>query len=153
MLDDIPALPGTYLLEFESLADISVMVGRRGQLHLQPGFYIYIGSAFGPGGLRARVRHHASISPRPHWHLDYIRPQLELLDVWFSTMNKRLEHAWADAMVYTMHMNIPMQGLGASDCKCESHFFYVRTRPDEQALQTALAMGHQNIALEKIKIQ
>ena len=153
MPDDIPALAGTYLLVFESEVDITLTVGRCGRLCLQPGFYLYIGSAFGPGGLRARVKHHHAISPRPHWHLDYIRPQLKPLQVWYSTTDKRLEHAWADAMVYTMRMQIPLSGLGSSDCQCESHFFYIETRPDEQALQKALTGRQQNMALEKIEFK
>ncbi len=50
-----------------------VRIGRRGELRLQPGFYIYLGSALGPGGVRARLALHFRPCTRPHWHLDYLR--------------------------------------------------------------------------------
>ena len=151
MPDDIPALRGAYLLVFKSDTTESIAVGRMGLLEMVTGYYLYVGSAFGSGGLRARVRHHCGVSQRPHWHLDYIRPRLSLHTVWYSTEAHRLEHAWADSMYYTMQMPIPMPGLGATDCKCNSHFFYSEERPDEARLHKALS-GENNITVEMLKI-
>jgi Uri superfamily endonuclease len=153
MPDDIPALPGTYLLVFTATAKLSITVGRLGRLELVPGCYIYIGSAFGPGGLRARVKHHCAISHRPHWHLDYVRPQLCLQQVWYSIATHRLEHAWAESMYYTMQMQIPLPGLGASDCQCHTHFYYTAERPDNKILHNALNGIKNTTALEMIKFQ
>lgn len=151
MLDDMPAQPGTYLLVFESDVHTDISVGRLGQLKLIPGYYVYIGSAFGPGGLRARVRHHHGISQRPHWHLDYIRPHLGLREIWFTTDTNRQEHAWADSMYYTMHMQIPKPGLGSSDCQCESHFLYSRVKPGHKKMHATLVKNN-NMHLELMKV-
>jgi Uri superfamily endonuclease len=58
---------GTYALVLKSSSDPKVEVGKLGRLHVRPGFYVYVGSAFGPGGLKARIAHHMKISARPHW--------------------------------------------------------------------------------------
>ena len=52
------AQPGTYVLVLASQRTDPVRIGRLGTLALKPGVFIYVGSAFGPGGLAARIRHH-----------------------------------------------------------------------------------------------
>ncbi|MDH5445022.1 MAG: GIY-YIG nuclease family protein [Gammaproteobacteria bacterium] len=138
MLEDIPPIAGTYLLVFQSDKQVMVNVGRRGSLELVPGYYFYVGSAFGSGGLRARIRHHQGVSKKPHWHLDYIRPHLLLRELWYSTDNIKCEHAWSDRLYYTIKLQIPMPGLGSSDCKCESHFFYSEVYPDVFGIRGSL---------------
>lgn len=66
--------PGSYALLFHCAKAVEVAVGRLGHLQLEPGYYIYLGSAFGPGGVRARTEHHRRISKKPHWHLDTCAP-------------------------------------------------------------------------------
>jgi Uri superfamily endonuclease len=50
--------PGTYALILQYDSKASTQIGRWRQIDLEPGYYIYIGSAFGPGGVRARVSRH-----------------------------------------------------------------------------------------------
>lgn len=61
----IKAKPRTYALVFASSTAASIRVGKFGSLRLQPGFYVYVGSAHGPSGLRARLAHHLNPSIRP----------------------------------------------------------------------------------------
>jgi len=49
---------------------VAIRVGKLGVLPLQPGFYVYVGSAHGPSGLRARLAHHLGPGSRRHWHID-----------------------------------------------------------------------------------
>jgi Domain of unknown function DUF123 len=70
----IPASPGTYALVLRCSTTRTVRIGRIGTIRLMPGWYVYIGSAFGPGGLRARIGHHTARAARPHWHIDHLRP-------------------------------------------------------------------------------
>ena len=144
MFEAIPRQPGTYLLIFRSEQSTRLDVGRVGSIQLQVGYYLYVGSAFGPGGLQARVRHHAKISTRPHWHLDYIRPALSLTGIAYSTDMLRYEHAWAGRLYYTRQMAIPLRSLGASDCRCESHFFYTQDEPITTALRKTLGDNNNN---------
>ncbi|MFZ5555303.1 MAG: DUF123 domain-containing protein, partial [Pseudomonadota bacterium] len=93
-----PPPAGTYLLVLESGRSAACRVGRLGRLALAQGVYIYVGSALGPGGLPARLRHHARPARRPHWHIDRLRRRLPLAGVWFDAGGTRLEHAWAAAL-------------------------------------------------------
>ena len=52
------ACKGTYALLLACHSAASLQVGRWGLLHTLPGNYIYVGSAFGPGGLESRLSRH-----------------------------------------------------------------------------------------------
>jgi len=80
--------PGTYALIYQSISKAQIQVGRLGQIELLPGYYIYIGSAFGPGGVRARVNRHFRMDNRVYWHIDYLREYPTPLDAWISYENK-----------------------------------------------------------------
>src|ERR1035438_8832695 len=67
-------------------------IGRLGALQLQSGFYFYVGSALGPGGVRARLAHHLKPSRRPHWHIDYLRAHTRVEEIWYCLDTRRLEH-------------------------------------------------------------
>ena len=60
---------GTYALILVCPSKKRVQIGKLGSLEMRRGFYVYVGSALGPGGLRARVAHHQKVSQRPHWHI------------------------------------------------------------------------------------
>ncbi len=47
---------GSYALLMENRRCSSILVGALGEVEFKRGFYVYIGSAFGPGGVDARVR-------------------------------------------------------------------------------------------------
>jgi hypothetical protein len=70
----LPAGPGSYALCLWLAQEQRIAVGRLGVCNFPPGGYVYLGSAHGPGGLRARLAHHARLAARPRWHLDYFRP-------------------------------------------------------------------------------
>ena len=120
---------GSYALIFHLDKPVSLEVGRLGQVTLGPGFYIYTGSAFGPGGVKARTSHHQAISKRPHWHLDYLRPHMKLLEIWASYGSDNREHLWAESIAEMKGARVPVKGFGASDCRCPSHFIRLPYRP------------------------
>ena len=128
-LDDIAPGPGTYLLVLAASQGRSVQVGRLGIIDLQAGYYLYIGSAFGSGGIRSRVKHHARIAARPHWHLDYIRPCLSLESIWYSHDPIGHECEWAAVLAGKSTITEPLPGFGASDCDCATHLFYQSRQP------------------------
>jgi Uri superfamily endonuclease len=120
---------GTYTLILSSCTEKPVDIGKLGTLLLKPGFYAYIGSAFGPGGLKARINHHLNHSGRPHWHLDYLRPFLELCEIWYTCDSIRREHQWAEIHARTRGAHLPLPGFGSSDCRCLSHLFFYKSKP------------------------
>ena len=128
-LTSIPNEPGTYLLLLEAGFRRRVPVGALGALDLQPGFYAYVGSALGPGGLRGRLAHHSRHSRSPHWHIDYLRPLTRLREIWFSVGASRREHLWAAVLARSARAVIPLSGFGASDCGCPAHLFRFSQKP------------------------
>ena len=87
-------------------------IGKLGTLAVQPGFCVYVGSAFGPGGLSARITHHRQTTARPHWHMDYLRPDCDLIEVWFSIDTASHEHAGADAVARLPGAEARLQASG-----------------------------------------
>ena len=120
----LPTLPGTYALVLSAGISSSVEIGKLGTLALMPGIYLYIGSAFGPGGLRARVAHHRKIATRPHWHIDYLRPKTSLENAWYSCDADKREHLWAEVVGEMHGATVLLRRFGASDCSCVAHLFY-----------------------------
>ena len=126
---DLRASPGTYALLLASVTDAVIRIGRLGSLRLQPGFYVYVGSALGPGGVRARLAHHMRSAERPHWHIDYIRTKTTLEGVWFCYRRKSRECGWARHFAKMTGVSVPMPGFGSSDCDCESHLYFFKEFP------------------------
>ena len=123
--------PGTYALVLSCRTNARIQVGRLGTMQLQCGYYVYLGSALGPGGLRARIAHHQKLAARPHWHLDYLRAHTRLHSVWLSYGGIRHEHEWARAMLKVKDATIPLPGYGASDCRCPSHLYFFKYFPTQ----------------------
>ena len=115
---------GSYILVLKAEARSEVEVGSAGLLTIEPGYYLYLGSARGPGGVVARVGHHYRQTANPHWHIDYLRAETELVDVWYIYSQQSYEHSWADYFLAQEETKIPLGGFGASDCDCQSHLFF-----------------------------
>lgn len=120
---------GTYALVLQSYTATSTQIGRWGQLNIRPGYYTYVGSAFGPGGVSARVSRHCRETKSKHWHIDYLRKFTIPISVWYSHDPVQLEHRWAEALLKMENIE-PARGFGCSDCKCEAHLFFTASEPD-----------------------
>ncbi|MCH2246875.1 MULTISPECIES: GIY-YIG nuclease family protein [Crocosphaera] len=81
----LPSQSGTYCLVFSCSISLPVTIGKLGTYQIKPGYYCYIGSAFGPGGIKSRINRHLQINKRKHWHLDYLRPYLITIEILYST--------------------------------------------------------------------
>ncbi len=121
--------PGTYALILSLATDAVIRVGRLGDLRLQPGFYVYVGSALVPGGVRARLAHHMCHAERPHWHIDYRRRHTTLEEIWFCYSRTSREHDWARCFAGMHAASMPLAGFGSSDCDCETRLFFFEKRP------------------------
>ena len=130
--------PGTYALVMICDDQRQVEVGKLGRFLVRPGCYVYIGSAFGPGGLKARIAHHAKISHHPHWHIDYLRSVLRLNEVWYTVDAKPREHRWAESISRLNGATQPIKGFGASDCSCTSHLFAFTDQPSIRSFRRRL---------------
>ena len=131
--------PGTYALILLSTKQGVIRIGRLGRLRLQPGFYVYVGSALGPGGVRARVAHHQRVSPRPRWHIDYLRARTRLVEVWCCYDRVQREHQWASALELVPGAGIPLARFGASDCHCASHLYFFHATSEVASASSYIA--------------
>lgn len=142
-LDDLPAGPGSYALLLSLRAPVCLMVGRLGKFQFPAGDYLYLGSAHGPGGLGARLRHHMRVAGHPHWHLDWLRPHADLLGGWFATGPGPLECAWSQALLRLPGVTVPVPGFGAADCRsgCPAHLISLPEGWRMREVEVVLSQG------------
>lgn len=120
---DLGSEPGVYALGLELLRATTCTIGALGEHALPAGLYLYVGSAWGPGGLRARVERHLSPTATRHWHIDYVRPHTQPRAVWLAS-ERRLECAWAQHLLADPRARSIIPRFGASDCACVTHLTY-----------------------------
>jgi len=120
---------GTYALILRCRHERSINTGKLGEMSVRKGCYVYVESAFGSGGLVARIKHHCRISKSFHWHIDYLRPAVEITEVWYSHDPIKREHEWAVIFMGVHGVKLPLKGFGSTDCNCHSHLFFFSIPP------------------------
>ncbi len=91
---------------------------------LAPGLYAYCGSAYGPGGLAARLARHLRPDKRPHWHIDRLTAAGRILAAYAQPGGS--ECALMEALRKLPNTRIPLPGFGSSDCRrCPAHLIQV----------------------------
>jgi Uri superfamily endonuclease len=120
---ELPDLPGTYAVSFTLPEAVKVSIGQLGRFDFPAGDYVYLGSAQGPGGLRARLERHLRSDKAIHWHIDYLHPYLEVRAIGYLPSNDNLECAWSQSLAVLPAARLPAPGFGASDCVrgCTAH--------------------------------
>lgn len=121
---------GTYALLMRFVQAANVEVGRLGTFAFPPGYYLYLGSARGPGGLAARLGRHRRRVKKLHWHVDYLLQHAELVEVWSAISGERLECRWAEVARELAGARVVIPCFGASDCRCPAHLYHFDHRPD-----------------------
>ncbi len=134
---ELPEAKGTYVLIAFVPRMRRLEIGRLGTYDLIPGYYAYVGSAFGPGGLRARLRHHLESVAEPHWHIDYLLAHAEPMEVWYALSDRKLERALAGVLERSPRFRMPIPRFGSSDYHRSrtSHLFYSKRLPSFQCFQ------------------
>jgi Uri superfamily endonuclease len=118
---------GTYALVIALRVLLRLQIGKLGIQNLQPGYYVYVGSAL--GGLSGRLRRHLRSEKRLHWHIDYLLRQTEVIQIWYTIGPDRLECKW-NMMIQNLPGAMPsIFGFGASDCWCSSHLTHFQVTP------------------------
>lgn len=138
--------PGTYVLVMKAPEAGSATIGKLGEIEFQGGWLLYVGSAFGSGGLQARVRRHVRDAKTLHWHIDHLLAELDVSEVWWTHDDTKWEEPWAEALRGMRNARIPLRRFGAGDCRCESHLIHLPERPDVDALREGDdGMGHRPV--------
>jgi len=141
------------LLELDHVID-PVIAGQR--LALGPGLYVYVGSACGPGGLRARLaRHLCGRRRRLHWHIDKLivaglSPRLAIAIPGEKLCRHRAEPYLALALGATSAFKPVGRGVGSSDDKIAPTHLYRCMGPRcwEALLAASLALPGLPVVLE-----
>ena len=108
----LPSLPGTYALMLRCSEHSEIPVGKLGVLAAQPGFYVYVGSALGPGGLASRVGRHCRREKSLRWHVDYLRAMAQIEEVWYATGKNHRECRWASVLQSLPGASVPLGDSG-----------------------------------------
>ena len=134
----MPSSAGTYAIVMRAQDRQQLQIGRLGGVQLSKGWYVYVGSAFGPGGVAARVSRHLQRHKTRHWHIDHLIWATTVREVWYSQRQRDLEHCWAQAALDQPAAQNLLRGFGASDCQCLSHLVRFPTREAVKTLFNAL---------------
>jgi len=129
---DGPTGPGTYALLVALERSGETVVGRLGRFRFPAGFYLYVGSALGPGGLAGRLARHLRADKRFHWHVDYMLHArgARVAEVWTTSGAARRECDWARAAMQVAGASVVVPRFGASDCRCAAHLIGFAAKPD-----------------------
>lgn len=126
---------GTYALVLHLDNSRRIRIGKLGEFDFRAGYYVYVGSAMGAGGLGGRLKHHLKPALRAHWHIDYLRQAANLEAVWTLESDAPREHEWAALFQQMPGAVIAAPRFGASDCACSGHLFHFRRAPSLTAFQ------------------
>lgn len=133
-------LQGVYTLLINILRPFQTRVGELGTIGFEEGFYVYNGSALGPGGLKARLRRHLRVRKALKWHIDYLLSSeaVKIKAILYHKTRERLE-CKVNLSLSRLGIRV-VEGFGSSDCKagCKGHLIYLGRLSAEEALNTVL---------------
>lgn len=131
-----PSDKGIYILFFFLSKDKRITVGKLGRFEFKSGYYIYVGSAKGRGGINGRLKHHLNLHSPLRWHIDYLKMKSKIIDYIFITEAEANECITATKLL--KDFETPIKNFGSSDCKCNSHLFYSQKRIPTRIIKSIL---------------
>jgi Uri superfamily endonuclease len=120
---EIPARHGSYIVIGRLDNAVLLTSGPFSGQQITPGYYLYSGSAYGPGGLRARITRHLKSDTKKFWHFDHLKSNLSIEEIFFSIDTKNQECEFIKTIQGMPSVSIPLPGFGSSDCRkgCPAH--------------------------------
>jgi len=116
---------GSYILILRLPENISLEIGKLGQVPFRKGYYLYFGSAM--KNLSKRIQRHRRIGKNLFWHIDYLRAHAQFHVALPIRTQDDLECEIARAGKGIAGWEVP--GFGASDCSCRSHLYGMSEDP------------------------
>jgi len=118
--DEFLKQSGAYVLLIALEDEFVGRVGRLGDIVLPAGDYFYFGSARGPGGMAARIKHHILSDKKPHWHVDRLTLAGSVVE--FLAVPNGHECDLREKAMAQISLIVPVMGFGSSDCRrCPAH--------------------------------
>ena len=140
MSSSIPAIKSNYILIIELQTPKTFFFKPlKKEIILPPGLYIYIGSAHGPGGVRARLLRHLSKNKKIKWHIDLLTVERDV-EVKGSLILRKDNRKECDLVIDLLKSNyfeIPVKKFGSTDTKCVTHLLRYKGR-DLNSLENIL---------------
>lgn len=122
--DNLPADPGAYALVMRLDRIARLDIPTLGRPSLGAGLYLYAGSAWGPGGIRARVGRHLRRDKTKRWHIDHLTAKAKIESV--IALPGRRECDIVEFALSAPTAFPPIERFGASDCLvCPAHLLVV----------------------------
>jgi len=120
---EIPIDPGRYIIVGRLSNEVCITSGPFSGLLLTRGYYFYTGSAFGPGGLRARITRHLNPETKKFWHFDHLKAFFCIEEVWYSLGGENQECQFIKELKGLDYSFFPLHKFGSSDCRhgCPGH--------------------------------
>jgi len=150
--DEPGSEPGVYCLVLRLDQGRRITVGKLGAGWLPAGWYLYLGSALGPGGLKARLARHLRAGRRHRWHVDDLLDHARVTKVWWAEWPQRLECEWAGVVRGWPGARVPVPRFGASDCRCPAHLVWLADEPDLAAITQALANVRPGLVVRELEV-
>jgi len=115
---------GAYLLIVDLPRSLALDIPRFRGAVLAGGRYLYCGSAYGPGGLAARIAWHRRQDKPRRWHIDHLTGAGRIVDI--LEMPNNTECALMARLLAVPDTRVPLPGFGNSDCRtCPAHLVAV----------------------------
>jgi len=120
-LDRLSAVTGAYALILNLGQEVHVDRPRTAAGALSSGWYVYAGSARGPGGIAARLARHFRPGKRIHWHIDQLT-SASGARIWACPAPHLHECDLVTKLSRLRPFQTACAGFGSSDCRqCEGH--------------------------------
>ncbi len=113
-------MKGVYVLLFDLPSTMELKIGSLGKIEFEEGRYAYTGSA--QNGIESRTRRHATVDKKKHWHIDHLTVHGRRFSAIIVEGHKRMECELASRL---SRSNREVPDFGCSDCRCNSHLFYL----------------------------
>lgn len=119
-------MKGCYCLVIRLDETTEIRIGKKlGKIKFNKGHYVYVGSAM--NSLISRIKRHLSDDKKLHWHIDYFLKYSQITEVIYNRSNRKIE---CDLSKYIASKTSGIRDFGCSDCDCESHLYYFKTKKE-----------------------
>jgi len=136
---------GTYILIFD-MPESQIKIGALGIVNVQGGTYCYVGSAM--NGLDQRIGRHLSKKKKMRWHIDYLAMECIRMEA-YEVAEQEITECELGKVVLDSGGAAVVKGFGCSDCKCQTHLFFLSKNSKEKLCSNPcfLPYGKQSISI------
>ena len=132
-------MKGSYLLLIDLQKNISLPIGKIGEIKFKKGMYVYVGSAL--NGIEHRINRHMRKKKKIHWHIDYFLKAANIIEIFYKENEQKDECDIARILQKNLSY---IDDFGCSDCLCKSHLFYGSLEKIKTIIDY-LSMKHYNV--------